>query len=172
MRAAGFEVVITPANVDESRRPDETPGEYVKRLAGEKAEAVWRGFTDLPVLGADTVVVQEGEVLEKPKDAEDARRMLYALSGRYHEVMTGFAVITPEKKWVEVVETRVGFRTLTPDEIEAYVRSGEPMDKAGGYGIQAGAAHFVTRIEGSYTNVVGLPMAEVVETIRTSNIQR
>jgi septum formation protein len=126
----------------------------------------------LPVLGADTVVVREGEVLEKPKDAEDARRMLYALSGRSHEVITGFAVITPNEKRVDVVKTRVVFRTLSAEEIEAYVRGGEPMDKAGGYGIQAGAAHFVTRIEGSYTNVVGLPMAEVVETFRTSNVQR
>jgi septum formation protein len=161
MRAAGYDVEITPALVPEIRRAEESPLDYVKRLAAEKAEAVWRLRDDLPVLGADTVVVRNGEMLEKPRDPADARRMLAALSGARHSVITGFARVDGRGLRVGAVETVVEFRTLSADEMDAYVAGGDPMDKAGAYGIQSGAAHFVTRIEGSYTNVVGLPMAEV-----------
>jgi septum formation protein len=166
LRSAGFDLVVTPSSVPEQRMAAESPEAYVERLAREKAGEVWDRFSDLPVLGADTVVVQQGEVLEKPRDDGDAVRMLTTLSEQRHSVITGFAWVHSGGVQVERVETVVQFRHLTAAEISAYVASGDPMDKAGGYGIQSGAAHFVSRIEGSYTNVVGLPMAQVFETWR------
>lgn len=118
------------------------------------------------MLAADTLVVLNGAVLGKPRSVEEAEAMLARLSGRSHEVITGVALLDAEKEDVFHVGTLVEFRPLSPDEIGAYVRSGEPMDKAGAYGIQGGAAGFVRGIQGSYTNVVGLPLAEVVERLR------
>lgn len=123
---------------------------------------------DAMVLGADTVVVSEGLVLEKPVDAADAATMLRRLSGRSHEVLTGVALVCPERRCTEVVMTRVTFRTLTEADVVWYVASGEPFGKAGAYAIQGRASRFVTRIEGSYSNVVGLPVATVDELIRAS----
>lgn len=163
LRVAGFRLEITPARLRENRGPDESPDDYVARLSLEKALNVWNRYRELPVLGADTVVVLDGGILEKPRDADEAERMLTALSGATHSVRTGFSLVTETDRVTEVVETRVEFRRLSQEEIREYIRGGDPMDKAGAYGIQSGAAHFVRRIEGSYTNVVGLPMAEVVE---------
>ena len=160
LRDAGIPFVIRPADVPEERRPAEAPGDYVRRLAEEKACAVPLGPGEV-ILGADTVVVVAGEVLEKPRDARDARRMLTLLSGREHEVITGICLRAETRKIVDAATTRVRFVELTSVEIENYVSSGEPMDKAGGYAIQGLASKFIDRIEGCYFNVVGLPIALV-----------
>jgi septum formation protein len=144
--------------VDETPQPDEEPQRYVQRLAEEKALAV-EAAPDEIVLGADTTVVVDGQMLGKPVDAADARRMLQALSGRRHEVLTGICLRRGAALTRDCATTQVWFATLTPREIEDYVASGEPMDKAGGYAIQGLAAKFIERIDGCYFNVVGLPVA-------------
>jgi len=158
---------VRSADIDESHREDESPRDLVSRLAQEKARAVQRSDPeDSEVsfyIGADTVVVRDGEILGKPADREDAQDMLHSLSGRAHQVITGFCVLHHTEVHVEAVSTKVWFRSLTDTVIARYVETGEPMDKAGSYGIQAGGGSFVARIEGSYSNVVGLP---VVETLR------
>jgi septum formation protein len=165
LRDAGIPFLVRSADVPEQRRPGESPADYVRRLAQDKAFAV----PILPgeiVLGADTVVVVEGEVLEKPSDGADAMRMLALLSGREHEVITGICLRSDTGKIVDIATTRVRFVSLTREEMEAYVASGEPMDKAGAYAIQGLASKFIDRIEGSYSNVVGLPMALVYERLK------
>ena len=144
---------VRPADVDESLRPGEPPRDYVLRLASEKAS--------LPgelVLAADTVVVVDGEILGKPRDDEDARRMLRLLSGREHTVLTGVALRDAAAQAAEVDETRVRFAALSDAEIDWYVATGEPRDKAGAYAIQGLGSLFVEAVEGSYSNVVGLPI--------------
>ncbi|HEY2857987.1 MAG TPA: Maf family protein [Terracidiphilus sp.] len=168
---AGFTFEVCPAHIPEEPRPGEDPVAYVTRLAREKAEAVYRkpgtGTVELGdrgglvVLGADTTVTLDGLILEKPRDAEDAARMLRMLSGRTHRVVTGVAVATAGGTEVAAEVTAVRFLTLSDAEIAAYVASGEPMDKAGAYGIQGLAAKWIPRIEGCYFNVVGLPLALV-----------
>jgi septum formation protein len=165
LRDAGIPFVVRAAAVPEERRPGESPADYVRRLAQEKAFAVTIHAGEV-VLGADTVVVVDGpilagEVLEKPRDSADAARMLGLLSGREHEVITGVCLRSDQRKIVDAATTRVRFVPLTREEIEAYVASGEPMDKAGAYAIQGLASKFIDRIEGSYSNVVGLPVALV-----------
>jgi septum formation protein len=156
LRNAGIAVEVIPAEVDESVEPGETAEHYVRRIARDKVRAV-RGQL---VLGADTVVVVQNEILGKPVDEEDAARMLRLLSGREHLVITGICLKGRETV-VDHETTRVWFAELTLREIREYVASGEPMDKAGGYAIQGLASKFVERIEGSYSNVVGLPVAMV-----------
>ena len=156
LRAAGIEFTVRVADIDETIRADESPEEYVLRLSREKAQAVSQ--TGEWVLGADTTVVVNGEIAAKPVDAEDARRMLQMLSGQWHEVLTGVSLIGGEQILSEVAVTRVKFIELTEAEIDWYVATGEPMDKAGAYGIQGYASRFVESIEGSYSNVVGLPV--------------
>lgn len=161
-----FEVVV--AGIDERPWPRETPASYALRNASEKAREV-RGRLPadeaMRVLAADTIVVQDGHILEKPDDAAHAAAMLRRLSGRPHEVITGVCLVeTRDGVWREegeAVVTRVVFRALAEDEIAAYVATGEPMDKAGAYAIQGGAGRFVDHVEGSYTNVVGLPVETV-----------
>ncbi len=167
LHQAGVSFRVIPAHVEEVRRNGEAAQAYVRRLAREKAEVVSRTHPEFLCLAADTVVVFQEQVLEKPVDASEASQMLHALSGTQHRVMTGFCLTDGKRSHLEVVETTVIFRSLTNQEISAYVQSGASMDKAGAYGIQAGAAHMVSRIEGSYTNVVGLPMAEVMQAFRT-----
>ncbi len=150
------------ADVDERQFPGEDARDYVRRLARAKAAAGHsRDASALPVLAADTTVVVEGEVLGKPEDEADARRMLMKLSGRWHEVHSGIALLGRRGHCV-CVTTRVCFRPLHEHEIARYWASGEPADKAGAYGIQGLGGVFVTRIDGSYSNVVGLPLAETV----------
>jgi septum formation protein len=160
LRAAGFLISVRAADVEEIRCKDETPAQYVRRLAVAKAFAVEAGPAEL-VLAADTVVVAGWEVLEKPVDKRDARRMLGLLSGRRHEVLTGVCLRAGKKKMVETAATKVWFAPLSKREIDAYVQSGEPMDKAGAYAIQGLASKYVTRVEGCYFNVVGLPVSLV-----------
>ncbi|MFZ9519136.1 MAG: Maf family protein [Silvanigrellaceae bacterium] len=171
---AGYRHEVIVSNIEEKRRHDERPEDYVQRNAKEKALAVCNtqpvAVAKALVLAADTIVVAyDNEVLEKPSDADEARRMLGKLSARTHRVMTGFAVCngtTGEIMECKTIQTQVLFRTLFADEIERYIASGEPFDKAGSYGIQGHALTFVESIEGSYTNVVGLPMAQVVVALR------
>lgn len=160
LRDAGIPFVVRSGDVPEKRQPHELPSEYVKRLATQKACAVPIHAGEV-VLGADTVVVVDGLVLEKPRDHADALRMLGLLSGREHEVITGICLRSETGTIVDTAVTRVRFVPLTREEMEAYVTSGEPMDKAGAYAIQGLAAKFVDRIEGCYFNVMGLPVSLV-----------
>jgi septum formation protein len=167
LRNAGIDFEVRPADVDESGRAGEEPLAYVKRLAHEKALAVLATAPEgAVVLGADTTVVVDGESLGKPVDAEDARRMLRRLSGRGHQVTTGVCVAFRGGDGATVAEveaevTEVEFGAMSAEEIGGYVRSGEPMDKAGAYAIQGGASRWVLGIRGCYFNVVGLPVARV-----------
>ena len=156
---AGYAFDVVPADIDEQRWPEEAPRDYVQRLATSKAEAVAVENPERLVLGADTVVVVDGDVLGKPADDAEASEMLLRLSGRVHEVLTGVAVVTSESRRVAVESTMVTLARLDPITIDWYVATGEPLDKAGAYGVQGIASRFVERIEGSYTNVVGLPVA-------------
>jgi septum formation protein len=160
LRDAGIAFVVRPADVAEERHPGEPPIHYVRRLAEEKALAVPIHAGEV-VLGADTVVVIADQVLEKPRDAADAIRMLGLLSGREHQVITGICLRSESRKIVDTAATRVRFVALSADEMDSYAASGEPMDKAGGYAIQGLASKFIDRIEGDYYNVVGLPVALV-----------
>jgi septum formation protein len=160
LTAAGFDFIVRVSDVDETHRAGEGPEEYSLRLAREKALAVVAGPDDT-VLGADTIVVLNGEIMGKPRDAADATRMLIALSGRGHDVLTGVCLLRGEKLFTEMTKTTVWFASLSDAEIAWYVASGEPMDKAGAYAIQGLASRFVDRIEGSYSNVVGLPVSVV-----------
>ena len=162
LEAAGFEVVVRPPGVDES-----WPGGSLEAgavaLARRKADAV-PPVADL-LVAADTTVALGEERLEKPRDADDATRMLQQLAGRDHEVVTGYCVRRDGRERTGAVTTRVRFRRLTLEEIRRYVASGEPLDKAGAYGIQGRGGSLVDRVEGSYTNVVGLPLPEVLAAI-------
>jgi len=173
---AGYSFEVHPAHIPEDPTPGEDPIAYVVRLAREKAEAVFRELSsmdrtaegsdlgsgaDLAVLGADTTVTLDNHILGKPEDRADAARMLRLLSGRTHRVITGVALATARATEVAAEVTAVRFLTLADEEIIAYAATGEPMDKAGAYGIQGRAARWIPRIEGCYFNVVGLPLALV-----------
>ncbi|HTP88663.1 MAG TPA: Maf family protein [Bryobacteraceae bacterium] len=160
LRAAGVPFVVRAADIHEERRDGESPIGYARRLAMDKAAAVATEPGDV-VLGADTIVVVDDVVLEKPADADDARRMLGLLSGRGHEVITAICLRSRFRSVVDAAVTRVVFGPLSAAEIEAYVASGEPIDKAGAYAIQGLASKYIERIEGDYFNVVGLPVSLV-----------
>jgi septum formation protein len=166
LQAAGIPFEIFPVNVDETVMRLEPPGEHVRRLAREKADAGLAEHPDAVVLGADTIVLVGGEILGKPRDAKDAVRMLRLLSGREHEVLTGVSIVARRGVVVEVARTRVWVNPLQDAEITAYVATGEPLDKAGGYGIQGLGSKFIDRIQGSYSNVVGLPVALVYRLLK------
>ena len=155
--AAGLDFTIRVVDVDESVEGEESPRAYVARLAEMKARAVTMG-PDEVILGADTTVAVGSEILGKPRDDAEAREMLEKLSGRRHDVYTGVCLRSARLVSTEVSATGVWFHTLSGSEIEAYVRSGEPADKAGAYAIQGLASKFIPRIDGSYSNVVGLPV--------------
>lgn len=164
LRAAGIDFDVRPAEVDEAILSGEAPSEYVSRLAEAKARVVHERDNERTVLAADTAVVVEGEILGKPIDEADAKRMLRLIGGRTHEVLTAVSIFHPG----QIVDTRVDvttveFAALSEADISWYVSSGEPMDKAGAYAVQGLASRFVTRIEGSYSNVVGLPIALVYQ---------
>lgn len=161
LAAAGFAFEVAHADIDETPLAHEPADRYVVRLAEGKARAVAARFPDRAVLGADTTVVVDGDILGKPADAADAAAMLRRLQGRGHEVLTGIALVAHGRAQVALEATQVSFGPMTDAEIAAYVATGEPMDKAGAYGIQGWAARHVTRVEGSYSNVVGLPVAVV-----------
>ncbi len=165
---AGFSFAVHPAHIPEDPLPGEDPIAYVTRLAREKAEAVLHELlsktpapAQLVVLGADTTVTLDNQILAKPADPAHAARMLRQLSGRTHHVITGVAVVTADSTQVAAEVTAVHFLSLSDQEIGDYVATGEPMDKAGAYAIQGRAARWIPRIEGCYFNVVGLPLALV-----------
>ena len=162
---AGLSFLAVPAQVEEQPLPGEDVCAYVRRLARAKAEAV-RGAPDDIVLGADTVVVIDNQILGKPSSAADAAQMLKRLSGRQHLVVTGICLKASVGAVVDEETTRVRFVPLSDREIEDYVSSGEPMDKAGAYAIQGRASRFIDRIEGCYFNVVGLPIALVYKHLK------
>ena len=182
---AGFTFTVHPAHIPEDPLEGEDPIAYVTRLAREKAQVVFRSLStednakqesdsepsELVVLGADTTVTLDDEILGKPEDAADAARMLRRLSGRTHRVITGVAVVSAQRVEVAAEATAVRFLTLSDQEIDAYVATGEPMDKAGAYAIQGLAARWIPRIEGCYFNVVGLPLALVAAMLDGCEIQ-
>jgi septum formation protein len=161
LAAAGISFEVLAADIDETPRAGETPEAYVERLAVEKARAVLAVRPDSTVLGADTTVVIDGLILGKPADEREATDMLRRLSGRVHEVLTGVALVSAGGVRSAVERTRVWFDLMTDEDISWYVASGEPVDRAGAYAIQGLASRFIPRIEGSYSNVVGLPVALV-----------
>ena len=183
---AGFVFQVHPAHIPEDPEPNEDPIAYVVRLARQKAETVLAQLTAegapgpsqlgtgegsnheaLTILGADTTVVLDNQILGKPEDAADAARMLRLLSGRTHRVITGVAVVTAAHTEVAAEVTSVTFLTLSDEEISAYIATGEPMDKAGAYAIQGRAARWIPRIQGDYFNVVGLPIALVTSLLES-----
>jgi septum formation protein len=155
---AGIAFTVHPADIDETHRPGESPIDFTQRLAREKAEAIFAKHPEATVLGADTVVVCDEEILGKPSDETDAARMLKKLSGRDHQVITGVALVSLSGTQTHVETTIVTMREISEEEIKKYIATGEPMDKAGAYAIQGAAAAFISKIEGDYSNVVGLPV--------------
>jgi septum formation protein len=164
LRSRNVDFDVVPSDIPETVAEGEPPTVFVQRMARDKALAVARDLAAPAwVLGADTVVVIDDEILGKPRDSREARAMLARLSGRVHQVLTGVALIRPDGGEASLfhVATNVEMRMSSARERDAYVASGEPMDKAGAYAIQGGAAPFITRVDGSYSNVVGLPLDEV-----------
>lgn len=164
LQQLGLSFTCRPAEIVERQEAGEGPADFVARLAREKAGVIAAGSPDAWVLAADTVVVLDGRILGKPRDAAEARAMLGELAGRWHQVWTGFAILC-QARAVQVeraVTTEVSFAGLAPELIAAYVATGEPLDKAGAYGIQGRGGCLVEEVRGSYSNVVGLPLAEVV----------
>jgi septum formation protein len=187
LRAAGYAFEILAVDLDESPRLDEVPAAYVARLAREKSAAAMQRFVaraqtcggperaalhDVVVLGADTTVVVAGEILGKPADDIEGADMLRKLSGRRHEVLTGVSLRTASGEWGRVETTGVYMTALSPEDVAWYVASGEGRDKAGGYAVQGLASRFIPRIDGSYANVVGLPVASVADLLRETVSKR
>ncbi|MDG2273644.1 MAG: Maf family protein [Halioglobus sp.] len=168
----GVSFTCIPAHIDESHRVDETPSNYVKRMAQEKGRAIalLQPALGWAVLAADTIVVISGTVLGKPKDRADALHMLMALSGRQHSVFTALSLVTVTGMVCQLVETKVEFMSLSDATCEAYLATDEPWDKAGSYGIQGLAGAFVRSIEGSYSNVVGLPLCETWKLLSSNGV--
>ena len=168
LESAGITFRVIPGNIDETPYPGEDPVSHVLRLAESKAREVASRAEGRFFIGADTIVLSDSEIMGKPVDDKDASRMLQKLSGRAHKVITGFSILDVLSGHVvtEAVTTDVKFKPLTLDEISVYVATGCPLDKAGAYAIQGGAAYMVERIDGSYTNVVGLPLCEVVTALK------
>lgn len=165
LASVGWKFVKHVADIDESERDGESPENYVERLAREKAIAVAGNYPDQIVLGADTTVVIDGQIIGKPIDPDDARRMLTMLAGNWHEVLTGVAVVQNSDVDSAIDRTRVKFAPMSAAEINFLAERGDPLDKAGAYAVQAQAALFIEGIEGDYWNVVGLPVRLVYELV-------
>jgi septum formation protein len=167
LRTLGISFSIIPPDIDETKLKDETPQEFVARISYEKANKVGLHFPDKWVIAADTIVVLKGKVLGKPKNERDAFNMLRALRGKWHKVITGYCVLNLLKNIVyrDIVETKVFVRHMTDDEITRYIKTSEPMGKAGSYAVQGKGGYMVKEIKGSYTNVVGLPICEIAEAL-------
>lgn len=181
LQALGFEVQVIVPDVDETQLAEELPADMVVRLAKNKANAArikeqkqskekQINPIDLPIIAADTIVCLKDIVLGKPQDQDDAIRILHLLSGKMHRVVTGYAVKKGEQEKIGFVTTEVTFRELTEEQILTYVQTGEPLDKAGAYGIQGLGACLIDHINGSYTNVIGLPVNEVLKALGNLNI--
>lgn len=174
LEQAGLRFSVIPSTVDESAADTQAPEDYVRLLAEAKADDIARGNPEAWVIGADTVVVIDGRILGKPAGTYEARRMLQQLSGQRHRVHTGFAIVCRDRsrRLSAVATTEVEFKTLSAAEIEWYLQTGEPFDKAGAYAIQGIGTFLVRRISGSYTNVVGLPVCEVIEALIAEGVLR
>lgn len=172
LASMGIPFDIHPSNVPEVHRPGELPEDYVARLSRDKADAIAKQHHTRWVIGADTTVLLDDELLEKPKDREDALRILRTLSGRTHMVYTGVTLVNRERGYSEtrVGESEVRMLTLSEEDIARYVDTGEPMDKAGAYAVHGIGAMFIDSIHGSYTNVVGLPLALLFQMLRRAGI--
>jgi len=170
LRNAAIPFTLCTLDVPEVRRPQEWPEDFVRRVAEEKAAAAFASHPGKFVLAADTVVIVEGQVLGKPADAQDAGRMLHLLSGGSHLVTTGVCLRGPKVEDTRAETTTVSFSPLSDDEIAEYVATGEPMDKAGAYGIQGIASRWVTHLEGCYFNVMGLPVPLVYRMLRKHGV--
>jgi len=166
LKAAGFDIEVIPSRIDEDRHDGEAAEDYVLRVAQAKADVAAHNRKDLPIVAADTIVVLDGHIMGKPKDDDEATRMLRMLGGRTHEVLTGVVVRLGGRQQGHVERTRVRLGPLSPAEIAWYVGTGEPRDKAGAYAVQGLASRFIEEIGGSYTNVVGLPVAAVYRLLR------
>ncbi len=164
---AGLRFDVHAAHIDESRYTNETPHNYVQRLAFEKAQTILALHPNATILGADTTVVLDNEILNKPTDRADAERMLRLLSARTHQVHTGIAIVTGTTQLTHIETTHVTFSEITEPDLAHYLASGDPLDKAGAYGIQGYAARWIPRIEGDYFNVVGLPIAATIRLLQT-----
>ncbi|WP_057761682.1 Maf family protein [Cytobacillus praedii] len=162
---------VSSSDVDESFNPDLAPGEIVMELSSRKAKAVSKKYPGSYIIGADTVVVLDGTILGKPQDKAEAFSMLKALAGRTHAVYTGVSIIAPSKETNFNVKTDVVFWELTDDEINAYINTGEPFDKAGAYGIQGQGSVLVKEIKGDYFSVVGLPVSKTVRELRNAGLE-
>ena len=176
LRQIGVSYVVRPADLDEAERAGESPAEYVERLARAKAEWVWQArqqarLEPLPVLGSDTTVTVDGLVLGKPQDEAALLNTFARLSGREHEVLSAVALVTASGIQARLSRTRVRFRIVTSDEARSYWATGEPSDKAGGYAIQGYGAVFIESIAGSYSGVMGLPLAETAELLVAAGVQ-
>ncbi|MCX8022956.1 MAG: Maf family protein [Syntrophorhabdaceae bacterium] len=167
LRTLGIPFAIIPPNIDESRKKEETPREYVLRIASEKAAKVGNLFPENWIIGADTVVVLKGKILGKPESEREAFSMLKALKGKWHKVITGYCVlnITKNVLFRDAVETKVFMRALSDREIIRYIKTSEPLDKAGSYAVQGKGGYMIKEIKGSYQNVIGLPICEVAEAL-------
>lgn len=172
LKYVGLNFTIIPSHIPETAEEAESPQDHVLRLSREKALPISDGNPDACILGADTIVVIGGEILGKPVDGPAAAQMLNKLSGRVHEVYTGFTVMGKKSQTLvsQVVRSLVTFRRIPDDEIAWYISTAEPYDKAGGYAVQGSGAFFIKEIHGSYTNVMGLPLCEVVDVLRKENI--
>ena len=170
LKQIGIPFVVVVSDAEEVSGNSWTPAALVVENAKRKARAVAEKYPDSPVLGADTVVSSEGKIFGKPKDKDEARKMLTALSGKMHEVTTGLALINRNEIRTTNVTTKVFFDTMTKADIDAYIATEEPMDKAGAYAIQGKAARFIEKIEGSYSNVVGLPLNALIQLSKDLNL--
>ena len=168
LQSVGLKFKIIPADVNEDYLAGESPRQHVKRLSLDKAMAFAKKNKNAWILGADTIVVIDGVILGKPANKKQAKNMLEKLSGREHKVFTGYTIANMESKicTTEVVQSTVKFKNISPDEMNWYISCNEPYDKAGGYAIQGKGAYFIQSIRGSYTNVIGLPLCEVLEVLK------
>jgi septum formation protein len=168
LRQVGLKFKIMPAHVNEEHLPQESPRQHVHRLAGNKAMAIAGKYPDAWVLGADTIVVIDDRILGKPKGKAQAKEMLQTLSGREHKVFTGFTIahVAAKISKTKVIRSAVRFKNISAEELTWYIGCAEPYDKAGGYAVQGKGAFFIKSIRGSYTNVIGLPLSEVLEELK------
>lgn len=171
LRSVGWPFETLPQDIDETRRASEEAAAYVQRLARTKAEAAAQSRPDALIVGADTTVLIGEEILEKPQNHDDARRMLRQLSGQWHQVLTGVAIVGPSETRIACATTEVKFAAMRAEEIDWYVSSCEPMDKAGAYAIQGPGSRFIEGIRGEYFNVVGLPVRLLYEMVRKSPLK-
>jgi septum formation protein len=171
LRQIGIDPRVIQVEIDERVRPEESAEDYVVRLALDKARAGWAKHTDGPTLGSDTSVVLDGHILGKPRDREHALEMLTALGGREHRVLTAVAVVDSRHELHQLSDSRVKMRPIGPPEAGAYWATGEPADKAGGYAIQGRGAVFVEHLSGSFSGVMGLPLFETAEILRSFGVE-